>query len=171
MGFSEMEKRVAQAFEKLGQPDHLKGIENQVIKHNHAIEIQINLLNSEIDQLSQSLSKIKDRQDQFLDSLILPNLTTVDRKRINSKLEELDIEAKQFQITINKKEFESNQKSQELFSLIDIKQAISECISLDTADLDTYRSSLKRLINTITVYPTKLTFQFRWIPWPWEIDI
>ncbi len=102
----EAQLRVAQAFERLSHADHLKSIENQVIKHNQAIETQTELMDSEIDQCKLTLTKLKDRQDQFLDSLILPNLTTVDRRRINAKLEELDIEAKQLQTVLNKKEFE-----------------------------------------------------------------
>ncbi len=171
INFGEMEQRVAQAFERLSHPDHLKSIENQVIKHNHAIETQTELMESEIRQFKLTLSKLKDRQDQFLDSLILPNLTTVDRRRINAKLEELDIEVKQLQTVLNKKEFERQQKADELFNLIEIKQFISECISLDSTDPVAYRASLQRLIDSITVYPSKLTVQFRWIPWTWEVDV
>jgi len=171
ISFAEIETRMANAFERLGHPDHLKVIENRVIKHNQSIEAQTALLEAEIDQHKQQLTKIKDRQDQFLDSLILPNLTTVDRKRINSKLEELDIEAKQLQTVILKKEFEHHQKNNDLFNLMAIKHSISECIHLDSSDPAEYRQSLQRLIETTTVYPSRLTIQFRWMPWPWDIDI
>ena len=106
----------------------------------------------------------------MLDSLIIPNLTTIDRNRINRKLEELDIEAKQLQAIITKKEFELERKTDELFNLTTIKHTLSNCLNLDTTDPTAYRETLHRLIQDITIYPTKFTFQFRWTPWAWEID-
>lgn len=170
VGFIEIEKRITVAFQQLSSPDQLKAIENKVIKHNHSIEATTSVLTAEIDHHAQQLTKFKERQDQFLDSLIIPNLTTVDRKRINTKLEELETDTKQLQAIITKKQFELTQKTDELFNIGTIKHAISECIHLDTTDSTAYRERLRRLIQDITVYPTKLTFQFRWMPWPWEID-
>jgi site-specific DNA recombinase len=170
IAFIEIEKRITTAFQQLGTPDHLKAIENKVIKHNHCIDATAALLIAEIDHHTQQLAKLKARQEQFLDSLIIPNLTTIDRKRINEKLEELDTEIKQVQAIITKKDFELTQKTDEQFNLTAIKQSISACLTLDTADPTAYRDSLRHLIQDITIYPTKLTFQFRWMPWPWEID-
>ncbi|NDC82586.1 hypothetical protein EB093_02840 [bacterium] len=170
IGFPQIETRVTNAFARLTHPDHLKSIENRIAKHNAGIQAQTDLLKSEIDQHKQALDKIKTRQENFFDSLTLPHLTTVDRKVVHSKLEELKIEAKQIQTVITKKEFEADQQSETLLDLILIKQHISEAISLDSSDIIHYRNALRRLIQDITVYPSKLTFQFRWIPWPWEID-
>jgi hypothetical protein len=79
--------------------------------------------------------------------------------------------ATQLQAIITKKEFELTKKVDERFNLLTIKQAMSDRLNLDTTDPTAYRDTLRRLIQDITVYPTKLTFQFRWIPWPWEIDV
>jgi len=170
IGFPEIETRVAHAFQCLAHPDQLKSIENRITQYNIGIQAQIDLLNSEINQHKHALETITVRQENFFDSLTLPHLTTVDRKVIHSKLEELKIEATQIQAVITKKEFEANQQSETLLDMIPIKQYVSEAISLDSSDVTGYRDSLRRLIDTITVYPTKLTFQFRWIPWPWEFN-
>ena len=86
-------------------------------------------------------------------------------------MEELDIEAKQLQAVILKKEFEHHQKTDDFFDLMAIKHSISDCINLDSSDPAEYRQALQRIIETTTVYPSRLTIQFRWMPWPWDIDI
>ena len=144
ISFIDIEKRITTAFQHLGTPDQLKAIENQVIKHNHSIDATASLLTAEIDHHTQQLAKLKDRQEQFLDSLIIPNLTTIDRKRINDKLGTLDTETKQLQAIITKKEFELTKKSDERFNLTTIKQAISDCLNLDTTEPTAYRETLRR---------------------------
>jgi DNA invertase Pin-like site-specific DNA recombinase len=63
IGFIEIEKRITDAFQQLATPDHLKAIENKVIKHNHSIDAIASLLTSYIDHHTQQLTKLKDRQD------------------------------------------------------------------------------------------------------------
>lgn len=168
ISFVEIDKRVAQALGQLA--DQLPSIEEKIRQHNAKIEAETIILKADISQLNHQMATLKDRQNTFLDSLILPNLTTLDRKRIQEKLTELELETKQTQGVLSKKEFECRQKDDEKFNLSDIKQAISECQSLDITDPISYRDTLRKLIQDITVYPSRLTIQFRWIPWPFEYE-
>lgn len=169
ISFVEIEKRVATAFGQLA--DHLPHIEEKVRQHNAKIEAETVILKADISQLTHQMATLKDRQDKFLDSLILPNLTSLDRKRIQDKLAELELESKQTQGVLSKKEFECRQKGDEKLSLNEMKQGVYECMNLDASEAETYRAELRRLIEKVTIWPSRLSIQFHWMPWPFECEI
>ena len=69
-------------------------IENKALKYNQGIELETQEIKSQITILQKQLDSLKHRQDMFLDSLVSGALSTVERKAITKRLEELEIEEK-----------------------------------------------------------------------------
>ena len=145
-------------------------IENKALKYNQGIELETQEIKSQITILQKQLDSLKHRQDMFLDSLVSGALSTVERKAITKRLEELEIEEKTIKKTISKTDFDLTQKRGEQIDWIGFKQIlITFKEDFSEASQKEVLSFLSLHLTKITLYPDKILFHFKKLPWPVEV--
>jgi site-specific DNA recombinase len=170
VSFKSITNRVVEAISQFTASKHLNAIEAKVIQHNREIDVDQSLVQAQIKTLEVKETSLKEHQNKFLDSLILGNFSAKERQRINTKLEELDLELKQVATQLQHHEFALTQKEAEKLSLAHIKHALMELQDLDSGDIAQFRTGLIEAIQKIIVYKTRLTFSFRFLPWEIDFD-
>lgn len=170
IGFNTMITRVINAIAKVTMQKYIAPIEAKITQHNQVIDQAQAIIHTQIQTLEGHQSRCKDQQNKFLDSLILGNFSAKERHRINVKLEELDLELKQFNTQLQHQEFLLTQKESERLNLTQVKQAMLALQDLDPTSSASFKTGLNEAIKKITVYKTRLTFSFRFLPWELDFD-
>jgi hypothetical protein len=148
----------------------LKSIENKVTQHNQTIEKQTAITKAHIQTLEKKNITLKDQQNLFLNSLITASFSSKEKQRINTKLEELDLELKQLITQVQHAQFTLTQKESEKLNLSNIKFSLMSLQNLNPEEPEEFRNNLNTLIKAITVYKTKLTLSFHFLPWELDFD-
>jgi site-specific DNA recombinase len=102
----------------------LLAMQKKINVSNGEAERQVSFLVADINKLENGLKGIKQKKEQYLDSLIAGQFTTTERERINQKIDEFAISEKQIQATIYKQQFELNSARERIISIEPYKQAI-----------------------------------------------
>ncbi len=169
VGFKIVETRFIQLLLSLGTEEKFKPIENKILKYNHEIEKETQKIKSEITTLQNKLETIKTNKDRYLDSLISNKFLSLERKKINNKLEELEQEEKQAKTQLYQQEFAQNQKMGELIPTTEFKEAlITLRRDYDAFSEEQLQNYLTQHIKEVVYFPEKLTLQFRQLPWELE---
>jgi len=170
VSFKGITERILAALSHFVTANYLATIESKVVQHNREIEADQLLIQAQIQTLEGKEVSLKEHQNKFLDSLILGNFSAKERHRINTKLEELDLEIKQVATQLQHHEFTLTQHESQKLTLAHIKHPLMDLQSLDPEDIDPFRIGLSDSIKKIVVHKTQLTFSFRFLPWEIDFD-
>lgn len=171
VAFKTIEPKITSLLLSLTRESQFKLIENKILKHNQAIDIEAGQTKTEVLELQHKLGNIKSSKDRYLDSLISSQFLSLERKKINDKLEALALEEKQTQALLYKKEFELSQKTSGQIDLTEFKQAlVSFKKDYDTFSDEHLRNYLIRLLKEIVYSPDTTSLQFHLLPWPLEFE-
>jgi len=163
----DLEKRVLNLLLSLSEETQFKPLENRILKFNQDIFDEETKIKQKIAQLKQSLDELKLKKDRYLDSLISGQYLSIERKRINEKIEELELEEKQLKAQMMKAEFEFTEKSDEKINLSQFKKSlIMFKTNQDTLTPPEFKTFLNTTIKEIHYFPDKLLITFRLLPWP-----
>ena len=169
--FKSAESRCLNLLVALTQEQQFKILENPILKHNQIIEREFQKIKADIVMLENKLEATTAKKDRYLDSLISSEFLSSERKKINSKLEELELEEKQIKAGIYKQQFEFSQKEDESIDLIALKASLIDFRKdYETFPPQQLRKYLITTIQEIKYYPDKLKIQFRKLPWPVEFQ-
>jgi site-specific DNA recombinase len=171
VGFKVIDSRILNLLLSFSQEQGFNVLENQILKYNQEQERDEQKIKADLSALEHRMELIKANKDRYLDSLISSQFLSTERKKINEKMEELELEEKQVKAIIYKQQFELNQKEATKIDLASFKQ---ELITF-RKDYDTYtpeelRRAILNLIKGITYHPDKLLIHFHRLPWPMEFS-
>ena len=165
-----MTTRFVTAISEFTTSTYVLHIESKIAQHNREIEHEKAILQAQIQTLERKQAQFKEHQNKFLDSLILGNFSAKERHRINTKLEELDLELKQVNTQLQHQAFLMIQKESDRLSFTQIKQAFIALQDLDHTASASFKTGLNESIKKVIVYKTRLTFSFNFLPWELDFD-
>ena len=106
-------------------------------------------------------------KENYLDTLISSKFLSSERKLINNKINELELEEKQFQAQLYTLQFELTIKLDEFIMLTDLKKIlVSFKTNYEIFSHDQVKEFFSANIKEVIYYPDKLSIQFRALPWP-----
>ena len=82
------------------------------------------MLSADIEARQLSLKTVKQKRDQYLDSLVTGGFSKDERDKITARIDEFSLEEKQTQAQLYKLEFEKTETSEKLLTIDSFKQAI-----------------------------------------------
>lgn len=167
VGFKTIEEKVTSLLLSLAKEERFKLVENKILKHNQELEKSTQGIKVEIATLQTKIETIKANKDRYLDTLISNQYLSLERKKINDKLEELELEEKQTKAELYKQELAISQRVCEQIELTRFKQTLIT-LRRDYSELskDELHQYLTKTIKEIIYSPNKLTLQFHLLPWP-----
>ena len=164
------EALILQSILTLSQPPLFQALENKVLKFNQGIALEIQDLQTTFSLFQKQLDSLKHKQDAYLDSLISGTLSTVERKALSKRLEELETDEKQLKSSLTRTDFDITQKSYEQLDWMCFKHALiafkEDHLQSSTDQLKTY---FHHHLSKIILFPEKLTLIFKRLPWPIDI--
>lgn len=167
VAFHLLDSWVKEILLSLSSESQFIALENKVLKHNQAIDQECQTIKSEINLLEHSLQTLKNKKEKYLDSLISAQFLSSERKIINDKIAELDLEEKQLKGKMYKQQFELNQKSEEQIDLTNLKRGLIRFkIEHEILDFEAQKALYTSLIENIIYAPEKLIIKLKLLPWP-----
>ena len=161
---------ILEALVSLPQSALFQSLENKVLKFNQGIYTQIQEITASLTTFQKQLETLKHRQDSYLDSLISGSLSTIERKAISKRLEELDIEERKLKSMVTTIDFEITQKTYEQIDWSSFKQAlITFKEDYPSLSPDQLKKSLHHHLEKIILTSTLIQLYFKKLPWPVEI--
>ena len=170
IGFSAITNRIKAAFDHFTSQRYLNDVASKLTQYNKTIEENQALIQATIQTLEAKQATLKEKQNSFLDSLITGQFTAKERQRINTKLEELDLELKQVSTQLQHQEFTSSQQESNKVELARVKYDLAQLQELDSDNVTAFRAGLTEIIKGIVVNKTKLIFYLHVIPWELDFD-
>jgi len=169
--FQEIETKIIELLLSLSSQAHFTKIENSVLKHNQSQDQQIQKNQTEITSLETKIQTTKSKKDRYLDSLILGNFKASEREKINTRIEEMELEEKQTKALLYKQQFKLNQHQQEKINLTALKQTLVEFkADHETLSHEQTREYLIKNIEKIICFLDKLAIKLKAVPWLIEFD-
>ena len=104
--------------------DRLQKIQVQIDHHNKSIQKEVQLLEAEAQRLEAALKTIRQKKDQYLDSLVTRDFSKEERKKINEKIDQFSLEEKQIEAGIYRCQFEKTERAEQLLNIDAFKEAI-----------------------------------------------
>ena len=165
--FHKIDNQVKNALLNLLSEQQFSLLENRVLKYNQAIDQECQAIKNEIHLMESQTQALKAKKEKYLDSLISSQFLSSERKTINDKINELELEEKQIKGRLYKQQFELNQKADELIELTNIKSELIK-FKADHEDLtfEDLKKALNRLIDTVNYQANQLTIKLKSLPWP-----
>ncbi len=102
----------------------LAQMKRKIDLQNQSFEKVLVSLKADQSQLELSLKTIKQKKDQYLDSLVTGGFTKEERDKINARIDEFSLEEKQTQSKLYKLEFEIGETHGKLLSIDRFKETI-----------------------------------------------
>jgi site-specific DNA recombinase len=99
-------------------------LQQKIKKYNKEIETAIALLKAELERQEIALKTIKQKKEQYLDSLISGDFSKSERERINKKIDDFSLEENQTMSAIYRLQFQLNEKQEQIKTIEPFKQAI-----------------------------------------------
>ena len=165
--FKAIEPRFAELLLSLSEQDHFKPVELQINKHNDRIAGKRNDIQNKMLIYEEKLKTTKSKKENYLDTLISSKFLSSERKLINNKINELELEEKQFQAQLYTLQFELTIKLDEFIMLTDLKKIlVSFKTNYEIFSHDQVKEFFSANIKEVIYYPDKLSIQFRALPWP-----
>jgi site-specific DNA recombinase len=142
-------------------------IELKILKHNQQIEIKAQAIKEEIKIIESKLQAIKDKKDQYLDTLILKSFNQSERQLINKRIEDMELEDKQLKGGLYKQEFELTKLEEEKVNIIEFKK-IFVMFKADYEILSAYQKKefILNHIKSIIYFPDRVSINLKLLPWP-----
>ncbi len=164
--FKKIETQVTDYILTLPTEQNFNFVENKILKHNQAIQAEKEIIKQEQTNFGIKQQETKAKKEKYLDTLISSPFLSSERKIINDKITELELEEKQIQGQIYKTQFEHTQKTQDLIDLTEFKKVIIHFKSeYETFTQNELKIAISELIKTITYHPDTLQIHFRLLPW------
>lgn len=167
----EAEKRLTQFLLMLSEEEHFKSVENRALKHNQSIEKELQAIKEETRLLEKKQEQVKDKKDRYFDSLISGQFSSAERSKINKRIDEMELEEKQVNAELYKKQFDATQKEEELIDLTGFKQILISFKTDYEEEAVNIRDYITKHVEKIMYYPDRLLVDFKMINWTVELVI
>jgi len=104
--------------------DHLQKIQVQIDQHNKTVQKEVQLQEAEAQRLEAALKTVRQKKDQYLDSLVTKDFSKDERKKVNEKIDQLSLEEKQTEAGFYRCQFEKTENTERLLNIDSFKEAI-----------------------------------------------
>ncbi len=94
----------------------LAQVKQAIAGHNAAIEKEIMAMQIEKERCLSKLDLIKQKRDQYLDSLVTGGFSKDERKKINDRIDDFNLEEKQLEAASYRQEFDIQEREEEKYS-------------------------------------------------------
>ena len=147
-------------------------VENQILKHNLAIEKEGQAIQESLRLQEAQLKQLETRKDKFFDSLISGQFSAKEREKIQEQINDMELKEKQQKGLIAKLNFDLTQKQDESIDTSRFKQMLIH-YKADHAQfsLKEHKAFLFQHLNQIAFHKTHLELQFKALPWPITIPL
>ena len=147
-------------------------VENQMLKHNLAIEKGGQDIQESLRLQEAQLKQLEARKDKFFDSLISGQFSTKEREKIQEQINDMELKEKQQKGLIAKLNFDLSQKQDESIDTSRFKQMlINYRTDQEKFSLKEHKAFLFQHMNQILLHKTQLELQFKALPWPITIPL
>ncbi len=164
------EDLILETMVSLSQSTLFQSLENKVLKYNQGIYTQIQEITASLTTLQKQLETLKHRQDSYLDSLISGSLSTLERKAISKRLEELEAEERKLKYMMTTLNFDITQKTYEQMDWPNFKQTlITFKEDYPSLSQDQLKTALHLHLDKLIITPELIQLHFKKLPWPVEI--
>ena len=102
----------------------INNIKKKLAEHNTEIERDCQLIQAEIAKQQAQLDTVKQKKEQYLDSLITGNFLQKERKFINDKIDEFSLLEKQLDTDIYRQTFQLTELKDKTVSVEPFKESI-----------------------------------------------
>lgn len=115
---------VFETLSNLATESQIAHIKKKLAEHNAEIERDCQLIQAEITKQQAQLNTVKQRKEQYLDSLITGNFSQKERRLINDKIDEFSLLEKQLDTDIYRQTFQLTELKDKIVSVEPFKEAI-----------------------------------------------
>jgi len=115
---------VFETLSNLATESQINHIKQKLSEHNAEIERDCQLIQSEITKKKAQLDTVKQKKEQYLDSLITGNFSQKERKLINDKIDEFSLLEKQLDTDIYRQTFQLTEIKDKIVSVEPFKEAV-----------------------------------------------
>ena len=149
----------------------LPQLKKKVETHNEHIHTAIKSLAQNLLATEEALQKLKAKKGEYTDVLISAAFSAQDRHRIHERLNELELEERQYQNKLTVFQLEKSQAENQVVSLDSLLTTLLFFQENSDVQSQPYKNTLHKILNHIQVYKEKLVFEFSDLPWPVEIPL
>ena len=151
----------------LTQEQGFTPVENQILKHNLAIEQEVQTIQESLRLQEAQLQQLEARKDKFFDSLISGQFNAKERDQIQEQIDTMQLKEKQQKALIAKLTFNLSQKQEETINTSRFKEMLIYYKS-DHAQfsLKEHKAFLYQHLSQIIYRKTNLELHFKALPWP-----
>ncbi len=147
-------------------------VENQILKHNLAIEKEIQGIQESIRLQETQLNQLETRKDKFFDSLISGQFNAKERDNIQEQIDAMQLKEKQQKGLIAKLNFDLNQKQDESIDTSHFKQILIHYkTDYEQFSVSEHKVFLSQHLSQIIFHKSHLDLQFKALPWPITIQL
>ena len=167
-----LDQALIQGLLGLTQEQGFAPVENQILKHNLAIEKEVQALKEDLRLQESQLQQLEARKDKFFDSLISGQFNAKERDQIQQQIDAMQLKEKQQKGLIAKLSFDLNQKQDETINTSRFKEILIH-YKADYAQfsLKEHKAFLFQNLSKIVVHKTHLALHFKALPWPVQIQM
>ena len=120
----EVHDLVFDTLSNLATESQINHIKKKLAEHNAEIERDCQLIQAEIAKQQAQLDTVKQKKEQYLDSLITGNFSKKERKLINDKIDEFSLLEKQLDTDIYRQTFQLTELKDKIVSVEPFKESI-----------------------------------------------
>ena len=161
-----MDYALIQGLLSLTQAQGLTPVENQILKHNLAIEKDVQSIQEDLRLQEAQLQQLETRKDKFFDSLISGQFNAKERDQIQQQIDTMQLKEKQQKAYIAKLTFDLTQKQEEAIDISRFKEMLIHYkADHEQFSLKEHKAFLFQHLSKIVYHKTHLELQFKVLPW------
>jgi site-specific DNA recombinase len=161
-----MDYALIQGLLSLTQAQGLTPVENQILKHNLAIEKDVQSIQEDLRLQEAHLQQLETRKDKFFDSLISGQFNAKERDQIQQQIDAMQLKEKQQKAHIAKLTFDLTQKQEEAIDISRFKEMLIHYkADHEQFSLKEHKAYLFQHLTQIVCHKTHLDLQFKVLPW------
>ena len=147
-------------------------VENQILKHNLAVEKETQAIQETLRLQEAQLQQLEARKDKFFDSLISGQFNAREREKIEGQINDMELKEKQQKGLIAKLTFDLSQKQDESIDTSRFKQMLIHYkADHEQFSLAEHKAFLFQHLTQIVFHKTHLELSFKALPWPVTITL
>ncbi len=147
-------------------------VENQILRHNLAIEREGQAILETLRLQESQLKQLEARKDKFFDSLISGEFSAKEREKIQEQINDMELKEKQQKGLIAKLTFDLTQKQDESIDNSRFKQMlINYRADHEQFSISEHKAFLSQHLTQIVFHKIHLDLQFKALPWPITIPL
>ncbi|MDD4528204.1 MAG: zinc ribbon domain-containing protein [Candidatus Margulisbacteria bacterium] len=161
-----LEAEVSRIILSLSEEKQFSLIENKLLKHNEAININIHEQEKTLLHLETTLTLLKLKKDKYLDGLLSSEFIKQEKELIHNKIQELERDEKSLKSAILKQQLLINETKETLINITEIKKLlISYKSNHPFPDIRHHKTTLAEIIESVHCSKNSLEIKFLSLPW------